>query len=112
MSALDLSKSEKRIARQIIEEGLAREFEKGVSTISRIIQKWQDDKSHSREIYYELFKEIMRFDRHIGRRYDNMKGSTYIYIMAGQLADRIISTDELASLNPETRNKIIFLAEG
>ena len=38
MSGLDLTKVQKKIARQVIETGLVREFENGIDKIDRIIQ--------------------------------------------------------------------------
>lgn len=110
MDGLDLSKAQKKIARELIETGLEREFEKGIGKIDRIIQHWKDGKLEIKETYYEVFKSLNTFDKHIARRYDDMKGSTYLYILAGQLADGIISIDDMNGFDQDVKDKIIFIS--
>jgi len=56
------------------------------------------------------YKTVKDHDKHIARRYDGMRGSSYIYIIAAQLADKIISKDDLKEFKEETQNAIIFLS--
>jgi hypothetical protein len=56
MDGLDLSKDQKRIARQVIETGLFLELAKCIDKIDKIIQKWKQAKSETKETYYELYK--------------------------------------------------------
>ncbi|MCK4678112.1 MAG: hypothetical protein KAT48_08285 [Bacteroidales bacterium] len=41
MNALELTKSQKKIARQIIETGLQREFEAGIKKLDNILTEWK-----------------------------------------------------------------------
>lgn len=109
-SALDLSKSQKKIARQIIETGLEREFKNGIVEIDKGIQLWKDGKTETRDTYYKMYNSMISFDKKIGRRYDNMKGTTYLFILAGQLADGIISRAELNMFDNDIKEKIFFLS--
>jgi hypothetical protein len=49
----------------------------------------------------------MNFDKHIGRRYDNLSGSKYRLIVASQLFDEVIQEDDLDSLSVEAKSVII-----
>lgn len=95
---MELSKSEKKIVREIIEIGLQREFAKGLSEADSIIEDWKNHLKDNRESYHLLYKQITQFDKHIARRYDAMTGSRYFYVLAAQFADSIISENDLESL--------------
>ncbi len=106
---MELSKKDKKAARKIIEIGLQREFEKGLSSFDTILKDWKEKKQDNRESYHLLYKTITDFNRHIARRYDNMTGSKYFSIVAAQRYNGIITQEELKELSEETIQKINFL---
>ena len=71
---MELSKKDRKVARQIIEDGLQKEFGKGLDKIDKVLKKWKEEKQDNRESYHLLFKTIKDFDKHIAKRYDNMTG--------------------------------------
>ena len=109
--SIELSKKDKRIARELIEKGLPKEFQQGLQKFDDILQKWKNGQQDNRDAYDVLYKTVRDFDKHIARRYDNMKGSTYLLILATQLADKLISEGDLAEMNPDARNAIISRAQ-
>jgi len=109
MNGLDLTKSQKKLVRQLIEIGLNREFEAGVGKIDRIIQKWKIGEKPANETYYNVFKTLGKFDKHIGHRYDGMSGSNYMQVLAAQLADGVISANDLSVLDQDLQDKVIFI---
>lgn len=110
MNGLDLTKSQKKIARQVIETGLEHEFKNGIGKIDEIILRWKDGKTETKETYYQIFESLKKFDKHIARRYDGMTGSEYLYVLAGQLADEVISIYDLNEFDQIVKNKIIFIS--
>lgn len=102
----ELSKSQKKIARQIIELGLQREYENGIIEIDNIIGKWKAGKSDNRNTYLDIYKKLIAHDKHIGRRYDHMTGSNYLLIILGQLADKVITLDEISEFNDDVKGII------
>ena len=62
------------------------------------------------EAYHARYKQITSFDKHIARRYDNMKGSTYLFIIAGQLIDGVFSENDLVEFSEEARQAIKMIA--
>lgn len=106
---MQLSKKDKRIARQIIERGLQKEFSNGLSLIDSVLTDWKENKQDNRESYHLLFKIITDFDKHLEQRYDHMSGSKYLFIIAAQLHDGIINEADLNELSEETIQKIKFL---
>jgi hypothetical protein len=107
---MELSKKDKKTAREIIEAGLQKEFAKGLFDADSILNKWKNKAIDNREAYHSLYKQITGFDRHIARRYDNIKGSTYLFIIAAQLSDGIISENDLNGFPEEVKQAIIRIA--
>src|SRR6185295_5976442 len=100
----ELSKPEKKIARQIIEKGLQHELKTGIKNLEAIISEWKLKNKDHHDTYHLLYKSITDFDKGIARRYDRMTGSNYIWIIAGQLADGVITKQDLEPFNEEVKN--------
>ncbi|MFZ4708063.1 MAG: hypothetical protein ACOYMF_18820 [Bacteroidales bacterium] len=108
---MELSKQDKKTAREIIEAGLQKEFAKGLFDADTILTKWKNKSTDNSDAYHSLYRHITGFDKHIVRRYDNMKGSTYLFIIAAQLRDELISEDDLTEFSEEARQAIKRIAE-
>jgi hypothetical protein len=102
----ELPKSQKKIAREIIEKGLLREYQNGIEKADAVIEKWKSGKLDNREAYISIYKKLTSHDKHLARRYDNMSGSKYLMIISGQVADGVVSFDELGELNDQARQVI------
>jgi hypothetical protein len=109
---MELSKADKKAAREIIEKGLQQEFAAGLERSYQILADWKAGNINNREAYHELYGHIRDCDKHIARRYDNMKGSTYLLIIAGQIIDGVVEETELQKLSSDARefvNRILSL---
>ncbi len=107
---MELSKKDKKTAREIIEAGLQKEFAKGLFDADTILTEWKNKAIDNREAYYSLYKQIASFDKHIARRYDDIKGSTYLFIIAAQLSDGIISENDLDEFSEEAIQAIKLIS--
>ncbi len=98
------------MARQIIDKGLQIEYANGIKKQNTIIEQWKQGKIEDKDAYMKLYKSVTSHDKHIARRYDDMRGSTYLFIIAGQLADGIISIEEIDVFREDTRSRLISLS--
>jgi len=110
MNGLELTKSQKKIARQVIEKGLQKEYVDGILKLENIISKWKVNMLSNRDAWFELCKKLTKHDDHIAGRYNNMGGSKYLYIIAAQLADGVINRDDLANFDEDVRSAILLLS--
>ena len=110
MNPLELTKSQKKIARQIIEIGLQREFEAGIKKLDNILTEWKHKELDNRAVYLELYGSLTNHDKHIARRYDRMTGSRYLDTIAAQLADEVIVVEELNDFPEDIRDRIIIMS--
>lgn len=88
----------KKIAREIIEKGMQKEFEKALSDADKILQDWKNNRTDNQSAYYSLYKQIDGFDKHIAIRYERITRPRLLLIIIGQLRDGIISENELEDL--------------
>jgi hypothetical protein len=105
----DLTKSEKKIARQIIEKGLMREYQNAIENLEGLITDWRQGKRDKRETYMELYQALKDHDKHIARRYNRISGSNYLLVIAGQLADKVVTVKDLEGLKKETIHTLMVM---
>ena len=90
--------------------GLHKEFANGLNMMHSILTEWKEKNLDSREIYHLFYKKLMGFNKHIARRYDYMTGSKYLFIVAEQLHEGLISLEDMKELSEEAIRKITFLS--
>jgi predicted metal-dependent peptidase len=103
---MNLSKKDKKIARQLIEKGLQRELAKGLYDFDTVLYDWKDGKIDNTTAYHTLYKKMRTFDKHIARRYDYLSGSNYLITVIALLMDGIISEEETSDFSPEVQRQI------
>lgn len=106
---MELTKAEKKAARQIIEIGLQNEFKLELLNAGSIVNEWENVGGENKAYYHKFYLAITDFDKHIARRYDGMKGSDYLFIIADQLNDRVISEDDITGLSADARKAIAII---
>jgi hypothetical protein len=103
----EFSKPEKKIVRQVIETGLQRDFESCILDIDQIIQQWKSKKMENRAAYHEIFGKVKANDKYIARMYDDLRGSTYMRVLQGLLANKTITEADLSGFSETTRKAIL-----
>jgi hypothetical protein len=103
-----LSKSQKKIARIVIDKGLEKHYERGLSDVEAICRKWREGNfPDTREAYMNLFQCVKKNDSHIAKIYNDKGGTRWVEMMADQLADDVITIKDLKDFEEEIRNTIL-----
>ena len=100
---MELSKSDKRAARAIIKKGMMVEMTRALHQAEAILSDWKAGKGNPHEAYLELYKHIRDFDKHVARRYDDVKNDDLILIVAQQLREGLVPRQELEAFSEEPR---------
>ena len=103
-----LTKSQKKVARTLIDLALERECAKLIRKVSKLSSKPLDDvekPNHAR--YLELFKAIDSFDRRLQNRYDGITGGHYLETISYLHAEGILKEDDLEICDEEMKNEFI-----
>lgn len=106
----DLSKPQKKIARRVMDKGIENHYIRGLTGAESIIKKWRKSELGVTDAYMQLYKSIQHIDKHIGRIYNGKGGSRWVEIMIDQLADGVISIDDLQDFEEDLRELIIRLS--
>lgn len=107
---IQLSKTQKKIARSIIEKGLQREYVTGIERLEKIINKWRRNREDDRETWFELYNEVTSHDKNIARRYDAISGSKYLLVIMNQLINEVIREEDLLELDEDIRERLLMAA--
>ena len=99
---MELSKQDKKVAREVIEIGLQRDFEYGLGKTEELLLNWRKGVSN-KETYHAVYKHIRSFDKHIALRYDNITGSRYLITITGQLLDEVLHDEDLVNFSEEVQ---------
>ncbi|GEM_PF-1697216 len=104
---IELSKSDKKAARSIIELGSAREIAQGLQEFDAILSNWNASSGKNDEAYWALSEAVKKHNKLIQGRYGDIRGSTYLLIIVGLMADEIILENDLEVFSAETREYLI-----
>ncbi len=107
---MELSKKDKKTAREIIEKGLDTEYTNGLKQFDSILQQWKNKTLNNVEAYLQLHDSVKKHNKEIAMRYDRISGSTYLFIIAAQLSDGIISDSDLNDFSDEIKQAIKMIA--
>ena len=99
----ELSKSEKKLARELIDKGLQKDFEKAICDVDALIAGWKNKKLNNRDTYQALYKTMGDHDKHIAQRYDGLSGSRYLMTVGVLLADGLIMQEDVVGFSEEHR---------
>ena len=103
----ELSKSQKKLARKVMDKGLDNHYHRGLSDVKTIIQKWENAKLDNHDAYMKLYQTVKKNDTNIARIYNDKGGSRWVEVMVSQLLDGVITVEDLAEFDEEVRNTIL-----
>ena len=103
----ELSKREKKIARECIDKALQAEFREGLEKVEAIISEWKNGKyADNGEAHRTLHKTIRETDKAIAIRYDRITGSNYLDTVIDVLVSGYIRKEDIEGFN-ETIKEVI-----
>ncbi len=103
----ELTKTEKRISRELIQRGLERECTRFIGEMRNLVNETRED-VHAH--YIDIYRKTKSFDKHVAWRYDGMTGSKYLHCVASLVSDKILSDDEIVGYSEEIRERIFRMA--
>ena len=106
---IELSKNQKKVARQMIDLGLHRECKSFTEKIAKFTRspEWETENPH--EMYLKLYKKVVAFDKHIANRYDGLSGSHYFDTVLGLFRDGVLTIEDIERFDAEVQNLLLKL---
>jgi len=104
---IELTKSQKKICRELIDLGLQRECQSFKNEIEKFTgsSEWKEGKPQ--ELYHKLYKKVITFDKHIARRYDGLTGSHYFSTVLDLFYNEILTPEDIARFDVEVQNELV-----
>lgn len=106
----ELSKAEKKIARQLIDKGLDTAHKNALESLDKLISKWKGGEETNKEAYMNVYRELHQHDKGIGRRYNGLNGSRWFACISNLFSEDILTEEDIAPLREETKN-LIYLGK-
>lgn len=119
---MELTKSDKKLCRQLMHIGIERECEKFVREMQKLSSKpipldelgapYREENGFAVEgpwhkRYLAIFRKVKNFDKHVARRYDGITGSHYLDCVLDLYYNDVITDDDIAPLSEEPRNYLM-----
>ena len=106
---IELTKSQKKIAQELIDLGLQIECRSFTDKITKFTNssEWKTGNPH--ENYLKLYKKVTSFDKHIAKRYNNVTGSHYFMTVWGLFYDEVLTTEDISRFDSEVQNELLRL---
>ena len=102
-----LTKSQKKIARELIDLGLQRECQAFKNEVEQFVNSLEWETGNSKELYHKLYNKTTIFDKHIGKRYDYLTGSHYFTTVLQLIYDEILTQEDIAHFDIEVQNELL-----
>ncbi|MEX2336774.1 MAG: hypothetical protein WD555_05845 [Fulvivirga sp.] len=94
----------------MIEKGLEKEYREGILKVEKVISEWKSGSIKSKDSYLKMYETLIGHDKYIGRKYGELKGSDYLFIIAKQLGDGVISVEDVMDFDDDVKQKLSFLS--
>jgi len=101
------TKKEKRICRELMDQAIEKEFETGLKESEEIMLEWKNNSLSGRLAFHKLRDHLNDFRKHLAYRYDDLRGSDYLRVVAASHADGYLSDDDIKEFSDEAKGEIL-----
>ena len=108
---MELPKSQKKIARELISEALRRECKMFMEEVNKWMNHLTQEKETSHNNYLTLYEKVKNFDKHIAQRYDDLTSRNYLIIIASLLFENVLIQEDINNFSNEVQQEILKLKD-
>jgi len=108
---IELTKNQKKTSRELIALGLQRECQSFKNEIEQFIGSLEWKTEDPQKLYHKLYDIVTTFDKHIGKRYNNLSGSQYFYTILDLFYNEILMPEDIARFDIEVQNKLASIKD-
>ena len=96
---VQLSKSDKKVARALIDKGVTIEKTALFLQLEQTLADWRSSAVDLPHTYANIYDQVRTKDKAIARRYDGLGGSMYFYTVMDLLIEDIIDDADIAAFS-------------
>lgn len=103
---MELSKSDKKIARILMDKGILKEIERCNTSVLAILTDWKNDKKETRETYGEVYEIVRKNDKYIASNYDGISGIQYFDTVLNMYGKGLISEEDIIPFSDTVKERL------
>ena len=104
---MELSKSDKKIARILMDKGILKEIEICNASVLAILTDWKNDKNETRETYGKVYEIVKKNDKYIASNYDGISGIQYFDTVLNLYCKGLVTEEDLKPFSETIRERLI-----
>lgn len=104
---MDLSKSDKKIARILMDKGILQGIENCNSSVLAILTDWKNGKKETSETYGKVFETVKKNDKYIASNYDGISRSHYFDTVLNMYCKGLVTEEEIQPFSETERIRLI-----
>jgi len=108
---IELTKSQKKIARELITLGVQRECQSFKDQIEQFTGSSEWKTGNPQEMYHKLYELVTTFDKHIARRYNDLGGSRYFDTILALFYNEIITPEDIVRFDIDVQNELLRIRD-
>ena len=102
----ELTKSQKKKVRELIDIALKRDCVDVIRRAKEICDSFLEGKSDPKEFYMKLHSTVENKDKDIARRYDDLTGSQYFMRLSMLLKEGVLTEEDVQGLDAELKGEL------
>lgn len=106
---MELSKSDKKVTRILMDKGILKEIERCNTSVLKILTEWKNEKKETRETYGEVYEMVRKNNKYIASNYDGISGSHYFYTILNMYAKGLISEEDIIPFSDPVKERLKLL---
>ncbi|CAN1515885.1 hypothetical protein MCETHM1_00936 [Flavobacteriaceae bacterium] len=103
---MELSKSDKKTARILMDKGILKEIEICNTKILDILTDWKNNKKDARETYGQVYGTVKDNDKYIASNYDGISGAYYFDTVLNMYIKGLISEKDINPFSETVRERL------
>ena len=104
---MELSKSDKKNARILMDKGILKEIEICNASVLAILTDWKNDKNETRETYGKVYEIVKKNDKYIASNYDGISGIQYFDTVLNLYCKGLVTEEDLKPFSETIRERLI-----
>ena len=104
---MELSKSDKKIARILMDRGILKEIEICNTSVLEILRDWKNGKKETRETYGSVYETVKKNDKYIASNYDGISGIHYFDTVLNMYCKGLVTEEEINLFSETVRERLI-----
>lgn len=104
---MELSKSDKKIARILIDKGILKEIEICNASVLAILTDWKNGKKETRATYCNVYEIVKKNDKYIASNYDGISGIYYFDTVLNMYCKGLVTEEDIKPFSETIKERLI-----